>query len=89
MHPSITTYYIDYEQKIRDTRCLSGHHPGRKCEDEAAHLISDGMVIQQNSEVRLWGWAGPGHKVTVSPSWKGQAPVSAKADGEGRWTVSV
>ena len=20
------------------------------------HLISDGMVIQQNSDVRLWGW---------------------------------
>lgn len=53
------------------------------------HLISDGMVIQQNSEVRLWGWAEPGHEVTVSPSWEGQGPVSAKADGEGRWNVSV
>ena len=29
------------------------------------HLVSDNMVIQQQTDVRLWGWAKPGKKVTV------------------------
>ena len=33
------------------------------------NLVSDGMVIQHSSDVRLWGWDKPGKKVTVTTSW--------------------
>ena len=28
-------------------------------------LISDGMVLQRNRDVKIWGWAAPGEKITV------------------------
>ncbi len=51
-------------------------------------MISDGMVIQQLTEVRLWGWAQKGRTVTVTPSW-GAQPQQAVADKDGRWMVKV
>lgn len=32
-------------------------------------LVSNGMVLQQNDSVNLWGWAGPGEKVFVTTGW--------------------
>ncbi|HEU4386953.1 MAG TPA: hypothetical protein VFV34_04085, partial [Blastocatellia bacterium] len=29
-------------------------------------LVGDNMVIQQGVKVRVWGWAEPGERVTVS-----------------------
>ena len=52
------------------------------------HLIGDGMVIQQNSDVRLWGWDKPGKKVKVSTSWS-SATYESKTGSDGRWMVSV
>ena len=28
-------------------------------------LISDGMVLQRNANVRIWGWASDGEKITI------------------------
>lgn len=42
---------------------------GSSAKVKLPHLISDGMVIQQQSDVRLWGWDKPGKKVTVTTSW--------------------
>jgi len=50
-------------------------------------LIGDNMVLQQQTEARLWGNTSPNAKVTVAPSW-GEA-VTAEADKDGNWTVSV
>ena len=52
------------------------------------HLISDGMVIQQNTEVRLWGWDDPGKEVKVTASWSGET-VTAKTSEDGKWLVKV
>lgn len=52
------------------------------------HLIADNMVVQSNTDVRLWGWASPGKTVNVSTSW-GSTPCSAKADKDGAWEVRV
>ena len=30
------------------------------------HVIGDGMIIQQNSDVHFWGWASPGKAVEVT-----------------------
>ena len=52
------------------------------------HLIGDNMVLQQQTEARLWGWAKPGKTVKVSTSWSDET-VSAKAGKDGRWLVKV
>jgi len=52
------------------------------------HLIGDNMVLQQQTDARLWGWAAPGKTVTVTTSWSDQK-VTAKAGKDGRWLVKV
>src|ERR1044071_2395029 len=47
-------------------------------------LIGDNMVLQQGRKVRLWGWAEPGERVTVT--FRGKRS-SAAADARGRWEV--
>lgn len=45
-------------------------------------FFSDGMVLQQQSECNLWGWAEPGKKVSISTSWdKKSFMVTARKDG--------
>jgi hypothetical protein len=52
------------------------------------HLVGDGMILQQNSEVRLWGWDRPGTTVQVSTSWSSQI-ATAKTGKDGRFIVTV
>ena len=52
------------------------------------HIIGDNMVLQQQTDARLWGWAKPGKTVRVSTSWSQQA-VTAKAGKDGKWMVKV
>ena len=52
------------------------------------HLIGDNMVIQQQTDVRLWGWDKPGTTVKVTTSWNSDV-VTAKTDKDGRWMVKV
>ena len=51
-------------------------------------LLGDNMVLQQQTEARIWGTAGRGATVRVSASWLAE-PLSAKADGRGRWELLV
>lgn len=48
-------------------------------------LVSDGMVLQADTPVRVWGWAPDGEKVTVT--LRGNA-VFAEAR-RGRWAVTL
>lgn len=50
-------------------------------------IVGDGMVLQQCAQVKVWGWATPGAKVGVAPSWCDA--VQARADKAGRWCVAV
>jgi len=52
------------------------------------HIIGDNMVLQQQTDARLWGWAKAGQTVTVTTSWSEQV-VKAKADKSGKWLVKV
>lgn len=47
-------------------------------------LISDGMVLQRDKKIKIWGWAFPEEKVTVYFLGKS---YSAVADREGKWEV--
>lgn len=50
-------------------------------------IISDGMVLQQNSEVKFWGTALPGSRVRINTDW--DLRVSATASLDSIWEVSV
>ena len=50
-------------------------------------ILSDNMVLQQQSEVKLWGTAAAGSTVTVTPGWGGS--YTAKAGEGGEWEVKL
>ena len=52
------------------------------------HLIGNNMIIQQQTNVRLWGWDQPGRTVKVSTSWSNEV-ATAKTDKNGQWLVTV
>lgn len=45
-------------------------------------LISDGMVLQRDVPITIWGWAGPGEKITIK--FKGKN-YRVTASGDGLW----
>lgn len=51
-------------------------------------VISDGMVLQQQSDVKLWGTARAKADVTVTTSWDGKS-YQTKAGSNGSFTLSV
>lgn len=46
------------------------------------------MVLQRNSEVKIWGWADAGEAVNVTGDWL-NTTASVKADAKGQWQVSL
>lgn len=53
-----------------------------------SNICKDGMVLQQNSEAKIWGWSAPRAKITVTASWDSRKYTST-ADKNGRWSVNV
>ena len=51
-----------------------------------ARIYSDGVVLQRDVPVPVWGWAGAGESVTVTFAGRTYA---AWADGTGRWQVRL
>jgi len=47
-------------------------------------IISDGMVIQRDSKVKIWGWASPEEKIVIIFNNKS---YNTKADKNGQWKV--
>lgn len=48
----------------------------------------DGMVLQQQTEAAVWGYATPGSTISVVPSWNSKT-YKARTDADGHWTVKV
>ena len=51
-------------------------------------IFSDGMVLQQQSNVALWGKADAGKSVTITTSWNNKT-YQAKPASDGSWKVKV
>ena len=49
-------------------------------------LISDGMVLQRNTNIKIWGWASAGEKVSIQFIDK---EYNTTTDGKGDWSVSI
>jgi sialate O-acetylesterase len=51
-------------------------------------IISDSMVLQQNTNAPLWGWTTAGTKVEVTGSWSAKT-VQTVAGSDGKWMVKI
>ncbi len=49
-------------------------------------LVSNGMVLQRDAKITIWGWASPGEKVQVKFNRK---TISTVTDSEGNWKIAL
>jgi sialate O-acetylesterase len=47
-------------------------------------LISDGMVLQRDAEIKIWGWASEGEMISVHFI---KTTLTATADNKGNWSI--
>jgi len=52
------------------------------------HILSSGVVLQQNAKVNLWGWANPTEKISIEPSWT-KDTLKTVTDGNGKWLLKL
>ena len=52
-------------------------------------VISSHMVLQQQSDVAIWGTAAAGEAITVAASWPGAQAAKTTAAADGRWRVNL
>ena len=51
-------------------------------------ILSDNMVLQQQTEVKLWGTAKANAEVNISPSWTNNI-YTVKTDNDGKWIAEI
>ena len=49
-------------------------------------LISDGMILQRNAEVKIWGWASPGEKIKVHFA---DTLFKTRTNDNGQWIIHL
>ena len=55
-----------------------------------ASLFKDHMVLQQNTNVNVWGRSGPGLPVIVTGSWiTPSTPFQTISDSQGKWSLKL
>ena len=56
------------------------------CRVKLPRLVSDGMVLQRDTNVRLWGWASPGEKVSIRFLGK---IYTAATEADSGWSIML
>jgi len=56
------------------------------CQVKLPRLIRDSMVLQRDSKITIWGWAGKNEKVSIAFNNK---HASTKAGADGKWFISL
>lgn len=51
-------------------------------------IFASNMVLQQNSEVNIWGWAKVGEIVTVTGSWNGKS-FRTTTGSDNKWSIKL
>jgi sialate O-acetylesterase len=51
-------------------------------------LFTDHMILQQESNTPIWGWANKKEKITVQTSWDAKI-YETKTDRDGKWKLNV
>ena len=52
------------------------------------NILSNGVVLQQKSDIQLWGWASPNEKVSIWPSWQKDS-IHVRANPDGKWLITL
>ncbi|WP_419698117.1 sialate O-acetylesterase [Mucilaginibacter sp. NFX135] len=52
-------------------------------------VLSNNMVLQQQSRVKLWGWGEPYEKITVTTSWDNKTYPETKPNGNANWALNI
>ena len=55
---------------------------------KVANVLTDNMVIQRNAEVKIWGKAWAGDKITVLTSWN-NTKIKTTCNEHGEWLASI
>ena len=51
-------------------------------------VFSDHMVLQQNDDVKFWGWANPNEEVVIVPSWSDKN-YKVKTNNQAYWEIKI
>lgn len=51
-------------------------------------IFSDDMVLQQEDQVRIWGWADPQEEVSMTPSWNNKT-YKTVASNQAYWELKI
>jgi sialate O-acetylesterase len=51
-------------------------------------IFSDNMVLQQKSDVIIWGWAKTGEKVIIKADWM-DTEFTTQGDTQGTWKITI
>ena len=60
----------------------------QKSDVSLASLFQDNMVLQQQSNVPMWGWAEPNSEINIFASWNDKT-ISVKSDTSGKFTANL
>ncbi|MBN1769375.1 MAG: hypothetical protein JW842_12775 [Prolixibacteraceae bacterium] len=52
-------------------------------------VFSDNMVLQQNSEVDIWGWSNAGETIKIIPGWNLTDTIKVKVDNMAKWSARL
>ena len=56
---------------------------------ELPSVFSDNMVLQQKSEVAIWGWGEPAEELKIVGSWNSSDTVAAIVSSKASWKASM
>ena len=51
-------------------------------------IFGSNMVLQQNQQVKIWGWANPSEKIKITNTWSGTA-LETTANRGAKWEISM
>lgn len=51
-------------------------------------IIGSHMVLQQKTDVKIWGWANPGEKITITTSWNTDS-VTTVCENTAKWNLII
>lgn len=67
--------------------CLLSVGFSAQAEVKMPAFFDSNMVLQQNTDAKMWGTANASATVTITPSWSAQS-YSAKAGKDGKWSIT-
>ena len=55
---------------------------------ELSNIFSDGMVLQRNSNINIWGKSNSNESIKINVSWNSQV-YKTKSDKKGNWIIKI